>query len=629
MKRGFANQESFLDELMNLPSVYNGKRSPDGKYVAFNIINLHPNLDVFYTDILPSNTVNPITKTSEFTILYNWWPDSKSVLIGQDIGRDERITLFQVFLDNLGQMEPLTRLKPDFFLRTPSISPDGKNLYYFANYDFSGESETEVSHLFRHTLEDQSIELLTSPIKPAYNQAFLNLKGNFLIYDRSDIKPGGYQWWLIREDGSDDREILNFGADAKLEASWLPNSEQIVFITDRLENEQLQTRLTGIFNIYTDEILWLNKSGESVGQDLSHHDFSKAYTSRYDPEKIVLIETKRAKSLAYFYDLRTHELIAFPRLPGTLWPIQNLPNGRWMGAYYSSTQPNTYVTFSVEDLPNLTTDQFHYYFNNFAHSKVQQSHLVPAEELEWKSQDGTLVHGWVYQTKEPTQRAILYIHGGPTGHSEDRLNSEIQYYVTRGFNVLDPNYRGSTGYGVTFRDSIKIEGWGGAEQTDIAKGAEKLIEMGLAKKRRIGITGTSFGGYSAWCMITKFPEIFGASAPVCGMTDLFVDYKTTRPDLRPYSAEMMGGTPAEVPERYREGSPINYIQNIKGKILIVQGMRDPNVTPENVRVVEEKLNSHNISYEKLAFDNEGHGITRKENRFTKILRITEFFRDSL
>ncbi len=624
------DQESFLDELMNLPSLYNGKRSPDGKYVAFNIMNLYPNLDVFFTNALPSNSVTPLTNTQEFTILYNWWPDSKSVLIGQDSGRDERITLYQVFLDNLEHMEPLTRLKPEYYLRTPSISPDGKILYYCANYNFSSEAETEISHIFRHTLEDQSIELLTSPLKPAYNLVYLNLRGTFLLYNRSDIKPGGDQWWLIREDGSDDREILNFGADAKVEASWLPNSEQIVFITDSLENERLQTRLTGIFNILTDEIIWLNKSEESIGPDLSHHDFNKAYASRYDPEKIVLVETKRAKTLAYFYNLRRHELIAFPRLPGSLWPIQNLLDGRWMGAYYSSTQPNTYVTFSVDDILNLSMDQFQYYFNNFAHTKVQQSQLVPAEELEWKSKDGTKIHGWVYKAKEPTvEKAILYIHGGPTSHSEDRLNSEIQYYVAQGFNVLDPNYRGSTGYGVAFREAIKIEGWGGAEQIDIAEGAEKLIEIDLAQKGMVGVTGTSFGGYSAWCLITKFPELFGASAPVCGMTDLFVDYETTRPDLRIYSAEMMGGTPEEVPERYREGSPINYVQNIQAKVLIVQGMRDPNVTPENVRVVEEKLKSHDIYYEKLAFDNEGHGIVRKENKYSKILRIAEFFQTTL
>src|SRR6185503_20475129 len=117
-----------------------------------------------------------------------------------------------------------------------------------------------------------------------------------------------------------------------------------------------------------------------------------------------------------------------------------------------------------------------------------------------------------------------------------------------------------------------------------------LIRRGIAAPGRVGVTGTSYGGYSSWCLITRCPrEIVAAAAPVCGMTDLVVDYETTRPDLRPYSEEMLGGRPDQVPERYRERSPIHFVSNIRGRLLIVQGLRDPNVTPENVRVVAGAL----------------------------------------
>lgn len=111
------------------------------------------------------------------------------------------------------------------------------------------------------------------------------------------------------------------------------------------------------------------------------------------------------------------------------------------------------------------------------------------------------------------------------------------------------NYRGSTGFGLKFRQLIKEGGWGSLEQTDIAAGAQALIAAGLAKPPgRVGVTGTSYGGYSAWYLITHYPpEIIAAAAPICGMTDLVVDYKTTRPDLRPLSEEMLGGRPDQVP----------------------------------------------------------------------------------
>jgi dipeptidyl aminopeptidase/acylaminoacyl peptidase len=224
----------------------------------------------------------------------------------------------------------------------------------------------------------------------------------------------------------------------------------------------------------------------------------------------------------------------------------------------------------------------------------------------------------------------VYIHGGPSSHSEDKLNPQLQYFVSRGFNVLDVNYRGSTGFGLKYREAIKEDGWGGREQSDIAAGAQALIDLGLALPGRIGVSGTSYGGYSAWFLITHYPpEIIGASAPICGMTDLVVDYQTTRPDLRPLSEEMLGGTPETAPERYFERSPLNFVENIRGKLLIVQGAQDPNVTPENVRQVVTRLEQYSVPYEILVFEDEGHGIGKPANQKVLYERLAAFFDQAL
>jgi dipeptidyl aminopeptidase/acylaminoacyl peptidase len=236
------------------------------------------------------------------------------------------------------------------------------------------------------------------------------------------------------------------------------------------------------------------------------------------------------------------------------------------------------------------------------------------------------VHGWLYRAPGEAKGTVVYVHGGPTAHSQDAINLQIQFFVQQGFNVLDPNYRGSTGYSLAFRESIKQDGWGGREQEDIRTGIEALIAAGIAQPGRIGITGTSYGGYSSWHAITHFtPEVLAASAPICGMTDLVVDYETTRPDLRPYSEEMLGGRPNQVPERYHQASPINFVQNIKGRLLIVQGMQDPNVTPENVRTVTQALNNVGVEYELLAFEDEGHGISKPKNQKTLLPHLAQFF----
>ena len=152
------------------------------------------------------------------------------------------------------------------------------------------------------------------------------------------------------------------------------------------------------------------------------------------------------------------------------------------------------------------------------------------------------------------------------------------------------------------------------------------MEAGIARPGRVGVTGTSYGGYSAWWAITHLePDLVAAAAPICGMTDLAVDYYTTRPDLRPYSEEMMGGYPEEVPQRYRERSPIHFVKSIRGRLLIVQGLKDPNVTPDNVHAVTKVLGELGIAYELLTFEEEGHGIVRPKNLKVLYPRLADFF----
>jgi dipeptidyl aminopeptidase/acylaminoacyl peptidase len=195
-----------------------------------------------------------------------------------------------------------------------------------------------------------------------------------------------------------------------------------------------------------------------------------------------------------------------------------------------------------------------------------------------------------------------------------------------GFDVLEPNYRGSTGFGLAFREKIKECFWGGLEQDDIRTGIAHLIAAGIARPGRIGITGTSYGGYSAWCAITRWPrDVVAAAAPICGMTDLVVDYETTRPDLRPYSEEMLGGRPDQVPERYRERSPVHFVADIVGALLIVQGARDPNVTPANVAAIRGALDAAGIRHDILVFDDEGHGIAKPRNQRILYQRLAAFF----
>lgn len=609
--------DTFLHQLMTLPTVLYASISPDGRWVAFPWYRIHENIDVF---IVPTDGSTPpvaLTHTPEATELVSWTPDSQAVIVSEDHDGDEFARLFRVEIDQPGHMQPLTEDRPAYFIRGGAMHPDGQHLFYGANFDFATGKVVEPTWIYRHDLRSGERMPIARPKMGNYNIPELNRAGTHLIYSRRDIHPAGRQYWLVDVNGEQDREILNFGEQVKVFARWLPDSEHILFISDSIGKGPQDHISLGVYHWPSETLRWLvNDPNRTI---------EGAWAS---PDSFIVVdEMYHANHLATFIEPESWVEMRFPRLPGNLLPLGRAADGTWVAMVYSSTLPVELVRLPLnaqtsDDLISLT--------RVWEHTSLDPASLALAEDFHWTSLDGMEIHGWLYRAKYPSQRAVIYVHGGPTSHTENRLNPQIQYYVARGFNVLDVNYRGSTGFGLRFRESIKEDGWGGREQADITTGAQALIQAGLAAPGKVGITGTSYGGYSSWWQITHTtPEIIGASAPICGMTDLVVDYQTTRPDLRPYSEEMIGGRPDQVPERYYEKSPINFVQDIRGRLLIVQGALDPNVTPENVRQVRERLEAQHIPYGLLVFDDEGHGIGKPANQEKLYPALADFFERSL
>jgi dipeptidyl aminopeptidase/acylaminoacyl peptidase len=609
--------KSFLDALLTIPAIYGNVISRDSKYVAYTWKGVYPNLDVF---LIPTDgTAQPValTETAEATFVVSFAPDSQSVIVGEDKARNERVRLFEVKVNRPKQMIPLTEEDPSFFIRGGALHPNRNWLFYGANYDMEKKNEIEPTWIYRHNLETQEKVVLAKPKKPTWVYPQLNNQGTYVLYNRKQLHPKGNQFWLVDVKGKEDREILNFGPKAKVQAVWLPDGQRVGFITETKDGKAQKHYSLGIYNVETGEISWLvddpNRNIERI-------------LSPINGNHLVVLEYRKARVRPSIMNLTDMKERFLPEINGSLTPIAPVTNGEWVGLYYSSTQPDEIVRFNIN---NLREEKFKPLTHVWTQTTIKREDLTPTEDFIWNSNDGLKIHGWLYRAKIMSKKAVIYVHGGPTAHVEDTVNPLVQHLVSRGFNVLAPNYRGSTGYGLEFEDLIRVNGWGSDEQDDIWAGAEALIQQGLAEKGKIGITGTSYGGYSSWYAITKASELFSAAVPICGMTDLIVDYETTRPDLRPYSEEMLGGSPKQVPKRYYERSPINYVQRIKGKLMIVQGARDPNVTPKNAEEVKNILDKNGIKYDILIFEDEGHGILKVKNQKLLFKKIADFFNEAL
>jgi dipeptidyl aminopeptidase/acylaminoacyl peptidase len=599
----------YLDALLALPRLVAPRVSPDGRWVAWTWFGTGPAADIYAAPTDGSAPPLRLSDTTDDTILVAWSPDSRALLVAQDRDGNERDRLYRIALAAPLTLEPLTEADPHYYIRGGELHPNDRWLIYGANLDAATGAEIEPNWVYRHDLATGERAVLARPAKANWGHPRLSPTGDHVLYMRMDRHPAGSQYWLVGIDGTGDREVLNFGDDVKCQATWFPDGQRAVVLAETPSHARL-----GVWTLGDGTIRWLI--------DNPSRNIEMAYAPR-NSDKIVVVEVRGARNHPSLLDPDTGEEWPLPVVAGNLTPLAPAANGEWVALYSSSRQPAELVRFSPA---NCHPDAFTSLARVWERTSLGRDDFAPAEDFRWQSVDGLEVQGWLYRPEGPARGTIVYVHGGPTAHSLDQINAQIQFFVRQGYAVLDPNYRGSTGFGLAFREAIKADGWGGREQDDIRTGIETLLRAGIAQPGRVGITGTSYGGYSSWCAITRWnPEILAAAAPICGMTDLVVDYETTRPDLRPYSEEMLGGSPTQVPDRYRERSPIHFVDQIRGKLLIVQGGQDPNVTPENVSAVRAALDAALIPYDLLVFPDEGHGISRPRNQRILYQRLLDFF----
>jgi dipeptidyl aminopeptidase/acylaminoacyl peptidase len=599
-----------LEALLSIPALFGPCVSPDGEWVAWSWSHLGPAADVFAAPTDGSQAPLRLTETVEGdTEVVSWISDSDAVLVSQDSDGDERVRLFRVRLADSGVMEPLTAADPNHYLRGGQLHKDGRWLIYAANLDVESGEEIETDRLYKHDLQTDERLVLARPEKSSIPWSELNHQGTHILYSRNDLHPAGQQVWLVDIEGLEDREILNFGPRIKISASWFPDGRRVLFVAEAESYRRL-----GMWSMDEESVRWL------VEDPTRNIEYSFVLPNG---GPVVVMEIEQARVRAALLDMQSATETSLLHTRGNLVPLAQTENGGWICIYYDALHPVDLVRYDAEDGEPVS------FTGQPGRTGIGAERLVAAEDFRWRSVDGMEIQGWLYRTPCEKLGTIVLVHGGPTSHAEDRFNAQIQYLASRGFDVLVPNYRGSTGFGLPFQESIKQDGWGGREQEDIRSGIEALIDAGVAEPGRVGVTGTSYGGYSAWWAITHFePELVAAAAPICGMTDLALDYYATRPDLRPYSEEMMGGSPEDVPDRYRERSPINFVKNIKGDLLIVQGSKDPNVTKDNVAAVTKALRRENIPYVLITFEDEGHGIARPKNLRVLYPRLADFFHNA-
>jgi dipeptidyl aminopeptidase/acylaminoacyl peptidase len=243
------------------------------------------------------------------------------------------------------------------------------------------------------------------------------------------------------------------------------------------------------------------------------------------------------------------------------------------------------------------------------------------EVISWKSQDGTVIEGVLHKPAgfEAGRRypLLVVIHGGPTGVSRptpfgSTSSYPIDIWLAKGALVLEPNYRGSAGYGEKFR-SLNIRNLGIGDAWDVISGIDDLVSRGMADNDRVGVMGWSQGGYISAFLTTHDSARFKAVSVGAGISDWMTYYVNT--DIHPFTRQYLKATPWDDPEIYRKTSPITYIRNAKAPTLIQHGEKDPRVPIPNAYELYQGLRDQGVPVKLIVYKGFGHGLTKpKANR---------------
>jgi dipeptidyl aminopeptidase/acylaminoacyl peptidase len=227
------------------------------------------------------------------------------------------------------------------------------------------------------------------------------------------------------------------------------------------------------------------------------------------------------------------------------------------------------------------------------------------------------VHAHVYPPRNPDAAApegelppyVVYVHGGPTGHSPAILNLEKAYFTSRGIGVVDVNYGGSTGYGRAYRERLRLQ-WGIVDVEDCVAAVQALVRDGLADGERLAIRGGSAGGWTTLAALTT-TDVFAAGVSYYGVAEL-ISFTEDTHDFESRYIDGLVGTLPEDRDVYLERAPLSHVDQLSCPVLLLQGLEDKVVPPSQAELFVAALERKGIPHAYLAFAGEQHGFRKQE-----------------
>ncbi|WP_062947833.1 S9 family peptidase [Brachybacterium sp. sponge] len=603
-----------IDDLLRPPERSGITISPDGTRLA-HLAMWHERLNIWVDEIDSDAPPRCVTADDSRSITrYLWADDSRHLLYQQDSGGDENWHVFRIDLDQPGA--PAVDLTP-----FPGATAQALELRQgrpgHSTVQLNAESPTEFD---LYDLEIATGALTRLAPSPGEGSTWM-LVGDERLR-RSMRADGTWELW------QDESLIATFDGDAypmdvhPFEAA--PDGSAIWFGSYRGTDHLHPARL----DLATGE--------ETMIHHHPHADLdtrSLVFPNLPSP----LIRHRRTGELLglRYHGMRMHTVSLDPHFAEVLEAVGSLCDGD-IGGITSDIDEQRWVVSFVHDRDPQTwfydhgTGRSRLLARSLEHLDVDQ--LAPVESIEITARDGLRLPAYLTlpaHVQPQDLPLVLMPHGGPWARDWWRFDSIVQLWASRGYAVLQPQFRGSAGFGRRHMEA-GVREFAGRMHEDLLDAVDWAVDQGFADPARVGVFGGSYGGYAALVGLAFTPERFAAAVEYVGVSDL-VDYLRSLPEYARAGLVnnwyRYAGDPSD-PEQaadLRARSPITRIADIRSPLMVVQGANDVRVRRANSDRIVAGLREQGNEVEYLVFDDEGHFILNPENVLALYRAADEFF----
>lgn len=607
-----------IEQYLNIKSASSPQISADGKQLVY--LTNQTGTSQVWSIALPNGKPEQLTYFDDNISFVRWVDGGKALVFGMASGGDEN-TQFYWMTSQGDAVEKLTD-QPKIRHNFADVSKDGKKLYYSSNkrnrnwfdiYSYELDTEKETL-LYQHDGSNSLAAVSADGSKIIISRAStrFSLDNDLYLYEIATKK----ETHLTPHDEPTQYRVIDFS----------PDGRAITLGTDQNGEFIAYSRM----DLATKKITTLQKADWDLNSAVYSDDRKTfAYTTNKEGFSELFITPTTAIG-------RAHTPVKLPA-QGIVGGMSFSKDGKVLTLNFSSPSNNTDIwlyDLKTNKLTQVTKSDL---------AGIDPKTFVAPELIKFKTFDGREIPAWYYRAKVSAMPSaslgsmyersgaaktvgkvpvIVSVHGGPEGQSRPGFNPLFQYYLSRGYAVLDPNVRGSTGYGKVYSHLDDVEKREDSVK-DLAAAHDWLVASGGADPKRIAVMGGSYGGYMTMAAITLYPDKWAAAVNTVGIVNWETFLQNTS-GYRRRQREVEYGMLDKNIEFLRRISPIKKIDRIKAPLFVIHGKNDPRVPYTEAEQVVEALRKRNAIVEYKLYDDEGHGISKLKNRLELYPLVADF-----